>query len=271
VSSCDSKKKIAEIQGENRKSLAKSESDNGLSDSMTLSMVEVIASNFAELRDYEKADALYKRLFVAVQEAYLPCSKESADVLEQMARVAVHQGRLVEATKILHRVRDIQSSLKKPSSPETLETSERIAGLYERQGLYDDAIGEYKEIIKYRMDTPGSRAEETLRVMECRANAYRVKGKRDKNALETAAARYREVVQIRIQNLRQCKQRTEEQQEGPTEQQCQSYLRETMKKLAEVYRALGNSREERILREELVLLEAREKSKPPPDTSKPIK
>jgi tetratricopeptide (TPR) repeat protein len=151
----NSKKAIETKQKAMKDSLNKSEQYNGLSDSATLAVVQKIAGYAFEAREYEKAEALYKRLFVSTQ-TEAPCSEKAATVLKDMAAVAVHQGRLVEATKDLRRVRDIQRRL--GLDLEVLKVTRQIARLYESRDLYGDALQEYNEIIS---NFPGTVSDKT--------------------------------------------------------------------------------------------------------------
>ena len=205
VHSSDSKDEIDNKRKINKELLQKSERENGLSDQTTLSAVKFIANNSVELHDYEAADALYKRLFVANQEAFSPNSAEAAATLKDIADVAIRQGRLVEATKILHRVREIQSILGLKEDPETFNVTEQIADLCELRGLHDDALNEYGEVIKHLRDTLGESHDKTLGVMKIEAKIWRRKGKGDKRAKLIALERLKNITRIEENRLAQAK------------------------------------------------------------------
>jgi tetratricopeptide (TPR) repeat protein len=167
-------------------SLHKSEQLNGLSDSATLAVVQKIASYAFEARDYEKAEALYKRLFVSTQ-TQAPCCEKAATVLKDMAAVAVRQGRLVEATKNLRRARDIQRILGlQDDDLEVLKVTRQIASLYESRDLYDDALQEYGEIIS---NFPGKIRDKMEEGGDTNTGTLLQKAKKDKHALVMARSK----------------------------------------------------------------------------------
>jgi tetratricopeptide (TPR) repeat protein len=182
----NSKKAIETKQKALKDSLNKSEQYNGLSDSATLAVVQKIAGYAFEVREYEKAEALYKRLFVSTQ-TEAPCSEKAATVLKDMAAVAVHQGRLVEATKNLRRVRDIQRILGlQEDDLEVLKVTRQIASLYESRDLYGDALQEYNEIIN---NFPGTVSDKTQGGGDTNAGLLLQRVKRGKHALVMARSK----------------------------------------------------------------------------------
>ena len=103
-------------------------------------MVRYLAGDAFKAEDYKKAEALYKWLFVSMQEIYAFYGQEAIDVLKDVADVAICHGRLAEATKTSLRIRDIELGLGlKQSDPKVLKTAEQIASLFSSRGLYDEA------------------------------------------------------------------------------------------------------------------------------------
>ena len=166
-----------------QEALRKVEEVKGLSDSETLTIVQTMADYAFEAREYERAEALYKRVFVAMQ-AQAPCSKEAVNVLKDMAAVAVRQGRIVEATKILRRARDMQGILGlKQNDLEVLMVTRQIAGLYESRHLHDEALQEYDKIITNFPSTPRAKSDETPGRKDSKAGMWRKKSMGSKHAL----------------------------------------------------------------------------------------
>ena len=194
VNSSDSKKEINSKEWTNKLSLNASEKVYGLTDLTTLTVVREMASNAFQARDYEKAEELYKRLFVSTQESYTPCSVEAGAVLKDVAKVAVCQGETIEATETLRRVREIKLNLGlKEDDPEILKVTEQIGTLYEKRGLHDDALLEYDKITAHLQNVLGIMDEEMLRVRELEANVWRQKGKKSRSALKIANSKSEEL------------------------------------------------------------------------------
>lgn len=157
-----------------------------------------MASDAFQARDYERAKALYKRLFVSMQEICTPCSKDAGAILKDIAEVAVRQGQRVKATETLLRVREIELSLGlKEDDPEILKVTEQIGGLYESRNLHDDALLEYGKIMTQLENISGTMGVEMLRVRELEANVWRQRGKKDRSALMIAESKRKALTQDR--------------------------------------------------------------------------
>lgn len=186
VSPYDSEQEIFSKEEENKKCLRKSERLHGLCDFITLAIVQKMAEDALVAREYEKAEALYKRLFVSIQAAYSPCSEKAAAVLEEMAKVAIRQGRLVEATKTLYRVRDVQLKVADENSSGVLRVTERIVNVHVSRGMYQDALQACSKIIDSQKRLPQDASEESrdlfLEIKKLEASIWRSKGKTDKDA-----------------------------------------------------------------------------------------
>ena len=198
VKSSDSEEEIENKEKANKTILNQSEKENGLSDLITLEIVNKMASDALEVRKYKKAEALYKRLFVSTQEIYTPCSEKVAVVLKVVANVAVRRGRLLEATETLRRVKEIRLNLGlKQGDTNIVEVTEQIIDLCVSTGLYDDALIEVDEIISRLQDTLGPMHDETLRYKEIKANIWHQKGKKDQRGSEVATSITEEVARSR--------------------------------------------------------------------------
>ncbi|KAL9619076.1 MAG: hypothetical protein Q9160_006252 [Pyrenula sp. 1 TL-2023] len=213
VYSTDSKQDPGAQEGKNRKVLNECEKANGLCDPTTLEIVQEMASDAFMAQKYEKAEAFYKRLFVSMQEAYTPCSVEAAAVLEDVAKFAICQGRLVEATKTLRRIKEVQLQLSvevDKNDPKILDINEQIASVYEARGLYDDAsdaLNECLGIINSLQYTLGILNDGTLRRKELETRLLRLKGKKDKDAslIANAEKQLEEIAQSKNQGPAQPK------------------------------------------------------------------
>lgn len=206
VKSSDSKEDIDRKQEINKGFLNQSEKDNGLSDLTTLTIVDKMACDALEARKYKMAEALYKRLFVSIQETYTPCNEKVAAVLRDVAEVAVYRGQWIEATKTLRRVRDIQLNLGVvQDDSRILKISEQIINLYVARGLYDDALLEVGKIIGHLERKLGTADDETLQFREIEAKIWREKGRKDKRALVIAESMTGEVARNQKQKNRPAK------------------------------------------------------------------
>jgi hypothetical protein len=107
-----------------------------------------------------------------------------------MAAVAVHQGRLVEATKDLRRARDIQRILGlQEDDLEVLKVTRQIASLCESRDLHDDALQEYDKIITNFPDMPGTTSDKTRGGEDTNTGMLPPKAKSDKHALVMARSK----------------------------------------------------------------------------------
>ena len=198
VNSSDSQKEISDKLEINKVSLNACEKVYGLADLTTLTIVRQMANDAFQARDYQKAEALYKRLFVSTQETCTPCSVEAGAVLKDVAEVAIRQGRLVEATKTLRRVREIELDIGlTEADPEILKLTEQIGNLYESRRLHDEALLEYGKIIAQLQNMSAIMDDEMLRVKELEANVWRQKGKKNRPALKIADSKSEELSQYR--------------------------------------------------------------------------
>ena len=192
--STDSNEEIDEKQKINKGVLDQSEKDNGLSDLTTLTIVSKMASDALEVRRYQTAEALYKRLFVSIQETYTPCNEEVAAVLRDVARVAVHRGQLVEATKTFRRVREIRLKLGLEEDDLRIsEITEQVISLCVSRGLYDDALQEVDKIVGPLERKLGTADSKVLQFREIEAKIWREKGRKDRRAFVIAESKTREV------------------------------------------------------------------------------
>ena len=164
-------------------SLKASEKAHGLRAPRTLEIVEQKAGDAFGGHEYDRAEALYKRLLVSSLEIHTLRSKVVLKTLGRVAEVAIRRGRLVEATGILNHVREIQLESLKASSPKILELTERIASLYMSRGLHNQALTMLDSITG--QDTE-SMHHVPIRVLEMKAIILRLKGKRANRDLERA-------------------------------------------------------------------------------------
>jgi len=194
MKSTDSVADLKSKKDNNMKCLLECERYNGLSNLATLMVVRQMADDAFETQRYEEADALYKRLFVAVQETYTPCSEKVVEVLKLMAEVGRCQYRLVEATKMLQRARTIQNDLKlDDSSPEVLDIKERMAKLYDSQGFYSEALGEIRFVIREH----GKEDLEALRLNELEEAILRHQSKKSRYARALAESKSKKISEMR--------------------------------------------------------------------------
>ena len=184
VTSTDSEEEITKKQELIRSLLDRSEKEHGLSALKTLKIVRNMASDALEVQKYRTAEALYKRLFVSIQETHTPCNGKVAAVLRDVARVAVHRGQLIEATKTFRRVRDIQLSLGlKKEDPSTLEITEQVINLCASRGLYGEALQEVDKIVGHLEAKLGTKTEKTLQFRQIGDKIRREKDRKERFAL----------------------------------------------------------------------------------------
>ena len=187
VNSTDSEEEIAKKQEKIRSLLDQSEKKYGLSDLMTLTIIRNMASDALEVQQYRTAETLYKRLFVLIQEINTPCNEEVATVLGDIARIAVHRGQLIEATKTFRRVRDIQLNLGfREEDSSTLKITEQVIKLCASRGLYEDALQEVDKIVGHLEAKSGTENDKTLQFREIGEKLRREKDRKDRFALNGA-------------------------------------------------------------------------------------
>jgi hypothetical protein len=133
---------------------------------------------------------------VAIQDAYTPCSFKTADVLEKIAEWGIHEGRFVEPSRNLERVRRIQEGLGlKSDHSEVMRVKEELATLYGFQGLYRDAVQQIKDVITWQKSRLKPDDEKVLRLEEMEAAFWQHIAKRDRSAQAIAKEKSETVAQ----------------------------------------------------------------------------
>src|SRR5207247_1264820 len=127
VNSWPSEQQQQKAEGSFKEALSRSEDKNGLSSPSTLEVVKELARYYIKVNEYLKAELLYKRVFVAIQEQEGPWNPKTATILQLIAEAAVRQGHYVEATECLLRVEAIQKAAIGINHLETLSTRASIA------------------------------------------------------------------------------------------------------------------------------------------------
>jgi tetratricopeptide (TPR) repeat protein len=202
--------------------LVKYEESYGLCDPKTLDVLEKLAQAYVDKTDYECAEMIYKRIFVAKQDLDGPSSLSIARILTQIASVAQEQGHYSEAAKCLRRAVEIEKITLGDDDIETINTSARLANVYNSEGklkeakiLYDDLFGK----MEGAKNVPRRLDEKTLKFLECSAKNLRNLGKN-----EEAAATYTTIIERR---------------RSRSDSDTDPLLASTVVKLADVYEDMG--------------------------------
>jgi tetratricopeptide (TPR) repeat protein len=232
-----------EAEGKLKSELARSENVNGSLSLSTLELLKRSAQYYVEVGAYTKAELLYKRLFVAVQDIHGPWSFKTAEILQRLAEVEVEQGNYAEATEYLLRAETIQKAILGDEDRDTLSTCASIAILYDKQKLWQEAERRYRQVIRAREALLTEGHEDTLMVIENLALSYRMRGKK---TLHLAAYQYQRILQRRAENLQSsaCDGEVEEDEKALRQ------LAATVQKLGDVYFEMGKPEERRKLLEE---------------------
>lgn len=236
-----------------KRSIEESEAENGCSHRITIGRLERLADFYRNNREYFKAELLYKRIFVPLQDSadYGPWNRITASILQRIAQVQIEQGSIAEATEYLLRVKEIQIMLYGDDDPESLKIQASIAILYDKQKRWHEAEELYKKVIRARELKFGDHHEETLSVIENLALSYRLRGG---TALKSAVTQYTDLLQRRksmtedpsCQGLEEIGDRYPS-SERPRATALRERLVATVQKLAEVYDVMGKARQRRDL------------------------
>jgi tetratricopeptide (TPR) repeat protein len=123
----------------------------GPTDSRTLLVVHRLSSILKSLGDFERAEALYRRLLTSYGMEYGASEPITLEVMEDLAEVLEHKGELDSSEDFYKNSIELKTATLGPEHPNTAASQARLAQLYDRKYEFDEAerlYGKAEEILK---------------------------------------------------------------------------------------------------------------------------